>query len=372
VISSWPRRAVSANHQPAMTPALRCACRHGPGPSRGDNPISGCNFDRLAARTDSLWRRRKIYDALAALRATRYINLGQTGAMSSPASERGIIRLPLSALALGSGVVALASLGTLITVVAIKDVDALSTVALALAIIAFVVQLIVFVFQGIEANRQSHDNQELHSRLMTVVSQIEERTQGTQKSLDNMNDRLLEALIGKASNEGLPPDSPEFAQVVTDGLSLNDASFRTTQPITHSGYPPPFEPDLARRIHHELETWPRPDELSEIRATLKDLSDSAIGKLAAYARDLLNNTEETNRFVGPGLTGSDSEEGVKQGLVEKIPGWSVYTLTPEGRRVGRVFTAIGEPPEGIDDLLAMRDDVDEARAIRRSTRVRGP
>jgi hypothetical protein len=282
--------------------------------------------------------------------------------MSSPASERGIVRLPMSALALGSGVVALASLGALITVVAIKDVDALSTVALALAIIAFVVQLIVFVFQGIEANRQSHDNEELHSRLMTLVSQIEERTQGTQKSVDHMNDRMLEALIGKASNEGLPPDSPEFAQVVADGLSLNDLSFRTTQPITHSGYPPPLKPDLAREIHQELETWPPPDKLSDIRATLKDLSDSTIGKIAAYARDLLNNTEETNRVIGPGLTGSDSEEGVRQGLVERIPGWTLYTLTPKGRRVGRLFTAIGEPPKGIDDLLPMRQRHDIGRS----------
>ena len=62
--------------------------------------------------------------------------------------------IPLRATAVAMGIFGISCLAVLVVVTAVTDKDALSTVALALAILAFTVQLIVFIAQQGFASEQ--------------------------------------------------------------------------------------------------------------------------------------------------------------------------------------------------------------------------
>ena len=71
------------------------------------------------------------------------------------ASERDRnLTIPWSRVSLGLMVITAASLGSLVVVATIKEADVLSTVALALAVLAFAAQLVISIAQGQAANQQ--------------------------------------------------------------------------------------------------------------------------------------------------------------------------------------------------------------------------
>src|SRR3954453_17690589 len=98
-------------------------------------------------------------------------------------ADGDVLRVPLRATAVAAVSVALACLGSLVVVGSIKDVDTLSTVALALAVIAFVAQLIVFVVQTAAANSQMLQSHELFATLQRLLGEMGERTRGTEATV---------------------------------------------------------------------------------------------------------------------------------------------------------------------------------------------
>lgn len=288
----------------------------------------------------------------------------------------GTVAVSLRSLSFASLFVALASLVTLAVVVTVKDVDALSTLALALAVLAFVVQLIVYIVQAADASKQMAQSQELHAQMMSMLSQLQERTQGTQKSVDRMNTRLLEALIGKAASEGLPVGSSEFAQVVARGVSRPDrratGDLSSPSPAGNDdievAWPGPLASEEAAALHAEMSTWPPESAQAEVTRIMESLSDLALADLHSLADDLYQNTRPGSS-LGPGLTMFASDQLVRDGLAEKVPGWDVYTLTPNGRMVGRLLTARGPVPASYTGLARFREKAKEAY-LARLARVR--
>lgn len=65
---------------------------------------------------------------------------------SLPASQG--LKVPWNGLAVALSAVAISCLGALIVVASVKDVDVLSTVALALAVLAFAAQLVISLGQA--------------------------------------------------------------------------------------------------------------------------------------------------------------------------------------------------------------------------------
>jgi purine-cytosine permease-like protein len=76
--------------------------------------------------------------------------------------QRSEYVIPARLVAVTATVLSLGLLATLAIVVGVKHVDILSTVALALAILAFVVQLIVYIVQSASASQQLADAHKLH------------------------------------------------------------------------------------------------------------------------------------------------------------------------------------------------------------------
>lgn len=288
------------------------------------------------------------------------------------ADYSGSWQLSAKAVAVGSFMVTLASLATLITVISIKDIDTLSTVALVLAVLAFVVQLIVFVVQSAAADAQHRNAQTLHAAMMATLSQIQERTHGTQESVERINTRLLDAAFGKASSEGYERGTPEYTAVVARTLSPADSDSGNRdsepEPILDTTYPEPMAKNEAALIHQEMTTWPNPSEMPALLEDLSSLSARAQLRLYRLAKDLAEFTRPAS-LIGPGVM-TRAAELEERGLSRKVPGWKLYTLTEKGRRLGRVLTARGEPPKNaIAELLELRDgirniaDDEERRAV---------
>lgn len=134
--------------------------------------------------------------------------------------ESGDLNIQWRTVATGSFVVALAALVVLAVVSTVRNADTLSVVALALAILAFVIQIIVFVVQSAIATRQEVQFTEIYGRTLGALAAIEEKSEGTRRDVSTMNEKLIDAAIGKAipeaqADESLDQSPIEFADDVS-------------------------------------------------------------------------------------------------------------------------------------------------------------
>lgn len=107
------------------------------------------------------------------------------------------LNLSWRSIATTSACLCLALLVTLAVVVASQDTGFLSTLALALAVIAFIVQIIVFIAQSAASTSQLTRAEELHGATLRALATIEEKTEGTRQTVNTINDQMLSAVLGK-------------------------------------------------------------------------------------------------------------------------------------------------------------------------------
>lgn len=275
----------------------------------------------------------------------------QAGEWPSSAPQGAGFRLSYRGVAVAGLITGLASLVTLVIVVYLKDIDALSTVALALAILAFVVQLMVYILQTSQTTEQARQAGDLHARSMAILSQIQERTQGTQASVDRMNARLVEAVIQKYGASGADMQSPETAREIAEVVSAAssaDAMGLDTGFIERDGmqFPPPLSPGRKRALRRQIGTPLTDQEAMEALSLIQSLGPTGKRVLIHYVNDL-SRSVAPGMALGPGLPGSgpgDVEAG-KAGIIEKIPGWRLYSLTDKGVLVARAFITGPTNPE---------------------------
>lgn len=259
-------------------------------------------------------------------------------------------------VAVVSALVAMGSLAALSIVVSVKDVDILSTVALALAILAFVVQIIVYVVQSASASQQLADARYLHGEMMSVLAELQTRSAGTQRSIESLQDQMINDLRRKAAG---PDAEPLDAHAVTavaveaarsrlsgaDNADIAIARSQLDEATTE--YPGGPDAETAAAIVQELTTWPSVKEMEEKIAPLFESKDdhflNALRWVVTDARNFVS-----SQSIGPGVDIANPSIAalVEEGLAEKIPGWKLATASARGRDVGRVFTAPGPPPPG--------------------------
>ncbi|MCW2994139.1 MAG: hypothetical protein JWQ18_1634 [Conexibacter sp.] len=115
-----------------------------------------------------------------------------------PSSTRDY-RLSPRKVAMWSAIAAVAAVAALIAVAAVNDADALNTVALYLAVIAFVAQLIMYVAQNESSARQLKQSQDVQRQTSTMLRGIQEQAGGMQRLMNEQYGLVINALVERAT-----------------------------------------------------------------------------------------------------------------------------------------------------------------------------
>jgi hypothetical protein len=226
----------------------------------------------------------------------------------------------------------------------IKDADVLSTVALALAVLAFVAQLLVFIAQSWSANQQMVQSEGLNRQTQALLAQVQVSAQSTQALLSEQFDTVLRHALGTALPKGA--DTDRVARNVRrelDELLARSPMLRAPRVLDEG------------RIS-SLKSWPSSDVGAPAAAQVGTLSPRATAYLSKFALDNLEVLTEGGApgfYVDPDETES-AEELVNAGLLqfgepppefEPVRKGRVYArLTDTGEIAGRLFTAEGDRP----------------------------
>lgn len=146
-----------------------------------------------------------------------------------PSSARDF-RLSPRKVAMWSAVLTVAALVALVIVAVDQGASALDTVALYLAVVAFVAQLIMYVAQNESAARQLKQSQDVQRQTSSMLSGIEAANASTQRLLNGQYNVVINALVKHAAAATAAASAPGRMPQVDESnkADLNVAS--TQQP----------------------------------------------------------------------------------------------------------------------------------------------
>lgn len=267
----------------------------------------------------------------------------------------------------------LLNMGTLAAVAIVATVnsaDALATVALALAVIAFVCQLIIFSVQTWQSGQQLDEAKSLNAQTESLLAEARTRIEGTHQMVSTQYQELLHltALKGAAEVakekvttklEELSPERLEsiLSTAMATQTDTQGAGSRPRARATHvqaygSGLTASDLDGLASAV-----SWPTTiDEATPLLGILKELSNSS---LYAFCVDLGDDLHSRMNDVSPGLPFNRIDEPLIQlGLVEEVTPLDTQegtkrriAVTEKGRQVGSLLAAPWPPPEPLKPLF---------------------
>jgi hypothetical protein len=257
------------------------------------------------------------------------------------------------------GVSALVALSV---VSSVRGADTLSVVALTLAILAFLVQIVVFIAQTLTSTQ-------LNSQTARVLDEV-------QDLLGKRFDYLLRNAVERTSleiedSEDVPIQPADVANY-EERLRDNFDALLRQQDDQHDGLRTFLGGKLPRTrpvgtdedaTLARMRSWPGPDEAPGLARQYKALSPEARIRFQRYVeREVLQRSD--GRTLGLRSTSSDdqpdpiTQELVAAGLLEMKPGNAIpgvapaYQLTPVGREVGRLIAGNPLPvPQAVTDAL---------------------
>ncbi|WP_148272159.1 hypothetical protein [Micromonospora maris] len=119
------------------------------------------------------------------------------------ATRRPGLHIPWSGLSLGLFAISMTSIGTLIVVVSIKDVDLLSTIALALAVLAFAAQLIVSLAQAQGSAQQLTQTERVNTETKSALSEVKSTANALLTNQSDQFNKILSALLRSATEDAV-------------------------------------------------------------------------------------------------------------------------------------------------------------------------
>ena len=284
------------------------------------------------------------------------------------AKERNLM-IPWPMLSLGLLVVTASSLGSLVVVATVKDADVLSTVALALAVLAFAAQLVISIAQSQTANQQLVQSERINTETRALLTDVRATSQSLLTTArDQFNTVLQHALrqipdaIEEASQEeGVSP--ADLEERLTQSFQRTLQEYLPRAPILPSpDRPTPRTRRTASKEDLELidrmRTYPDEKEGEPLLGILNQLSPIAASALQSKAEreiSMLRVGRSPGAFLSP--DGAPiTEELVQKGLAEEVeappdrkpPGDTdtrrFARLTPMGRDVARLLIGHGPLP----------------------------
>jgi hypothetical protein len=241
-------------------------------------------------------------------------------------------------------------LTVLVVVGYVRDADGLATIALILAIFAFLVQLIVFAVQNQSATQQLLRSEQLNTQTRSLLTEIQTTALGTESLMRDQFAHLLRAFLDAARSAGgvTDFDPVEFESRIMENIRRDltprrfpgeDAGGRTREMIRQA------------REARQLDPLPFPTEAigAPLVEVLRDLSEQGRERLRALAVDRATvlasrEREDTNSRTGyEGLVISAEDDA----LIEK----EFAELVSEPRAPARLVTRLTEFGIQAADLL---------------------
>jgi hypothetical protein len=207
-----------------------------------------------------------------------------------------------SHVALGAVIVAIGSLGALAVVASVKQADTLSTVALALAVLAFVIQIIFFVAQAATNASDHREVQGINTDTARLLVELRTHAVDTNQLVSKQFDKLLDRFVLEAKSEGdlTSPEGDESRREVLAQLSVTAENLRrgaATSGVLAESSRNEEEHDprsaLVQTWLHVANVGPRIATQRRLSADekLQNLPPGAVDMLGRFAADLVMSIE---------------------------------------------------------------------------------
>lgn len=291
----------------------------------------------------------------------------QTGSGDEPAQTQskpqGLV-LKWGWLTLILSLAAVGAIGALVVVTSVQDIDTLSTVALALAILSFSAQLIITMIQSHQASQVNSDTRAALSDTKATTASL----LANQREYFNL---VFKAAMGQGASATIPDvdendnagsdDEPEAEVTSVPRDTLNSRLLETflsmpspaSTSMTFSS-PKINISSLSRDLEFKklLDSFPEESEGRPIFESLKTMHPRTLGTLGKIVSQLHRQPrpDRTARFKrasdGPGYGYRDLlERGWLEEVEEVSTGETVaYRLTPEGLIAARILQGRGPLP----------------------------
>ncbi|MEU7760192.1 hypothetical protein [Micromonospora aurantiaca (nom. illeg.)] len=272
------------------------------------------------------------------------------------------VTLKWSVVAFASSSVALSAVGTLTVVAWYKNVDGLSTIALLLAILAFILQIVVFIAQSWTSGQQMVQSQAINADTRALLSELRESTNNTNQMLNQQYDKMLDRFVFTAEKtvgasvkgaDGI--DFEKLRERLQEDLSQVRAE---AMPIASrrdvaSPRPPSAQ---QRRMTRTLQTLPPERSVLDAHLEkLEKLSPVALAGVHDLGRDFIASTR-SGTYVGypeDWLDATQELYDAKLGRDSVSPdGESIIILSRLGLDVARVVISDEEGPQDLQERIS--------------------
>lgn len=284
--------------------------------------------------------------------------------ISEKTDSRLFLRASWRSVAFGAMIVASAFFVAIVVIANTSGANALSAIALVLAILAFVIQIVVFISDGFNSAQRDRETSAINANTQSLLAKIEEKTNTTNELLNQQLTKMLDRFIFNV-------EKSVEADEVSDGASAEDQkmillnSFRKAADEVRTELNTKVEvkdltdvgPSNRVLLKQNLPRWPSENICRRLASDgLGEIDDASTGVLKVLAKDL-KKSFNTNMPDGLGFYTAEEkrslsfllDEGFVKSFGATIP--DVFQLTGKGRAAARLFTAEGEMPPYVDEIF---------------------
>ncbi|WP_146360958.1 hypothetical protein [Arthrobacter yangruifuii] len=238
----------------------------------------------------------------------------------------------------------------LIVVATNLGVDALATTALALAVIAFSAQLIVYVAQVSDSAETRRQSLQVNAATQASLARIGSTVAASDQLLRDQHSQVLGPIVEVFRQAALASKKDESRLDFADAVDMLES--RASAPgdvgeLAGHGYRPPESLGSHTRVN-ELELWPEESEMDEARKAyllLSDLDPISVAQVVRFAEDekFSESLEMDPGLIYRGPTRSPFTDALlNAGLVEKTGDFPVGRSATDLHSEYVVLTALGK------------------------------
>jgi hypothetical protein len=289
--------------------------------------------------------------------------------------------LPWRTLAVASLLLNLGAIATVAVVASVQGADALATVALALAIIAFVCQLIIYSVQTVQSGQQLDAARHLNAATESLLTEARARIEGTNRMVATQYEEFLHLTVQRATSEA-NKESLSRGEGTID-IDVVEGAVRSVVEAAQVGgsdsapqrapqvNPTPTARELSASDRNGLASMAKwSADLAEVDLQVKFVEGLSSGERYALFIDMHNYALSVLNGYEPGiLLGGIDRPLLAGGLVEEIAPEVEdgevkrrVRLTEQGRKYGPLLLAPWPPPSRYDALAeriwAVREQMD--------------